>query len=134
MFEWCMMMWCRRDADARRDPAGWRKNGAAREDIPEGAWWRGPGDLLSCLGVAKPKEARKAEMVHLGEGLMPLPRRTVERIHGGEFVEFADFPVVDRGARAIDQAEQDLGDRVLVVQAPDRRRTRREVPDASMWG
>ena len=34
----------------------------------------------------------------------------------------------------MDQAEQDLGDRVLVVQAPDRRRTRREVPDASMWG
>ena len=34
----------------------------------------------------------------------------------------------------MDQAEQDLGNRILVVQAPDRRRSKREVPDASMWG
>ena len=52
----------------------------------------------------------------------------------GEYVEFADFPVIDGGARAMDQAEQDLGDRILVVQAPDKRRSKREVPDASMWG
>ena len=56
-------------------------------------------DILASLGVAKPKEPRKAELVHLGECLMPLPRRTVERIQGGEFVEFADFPVVDGGTR-----------------------------------
>ena len=90
--------------------------------------------LLASLGMAKPREARKTEMVHLGEGLMPLPRRMVERIQLGEYVEFADFPIMDGGARAMDQAEQDLGDRILVVQAPDRRRSRREVPDASMWG
>ena len=65
---------------------------------------------------------------------MPLLRRTVERIQAGEYVDFADFPVIDGGARAMDQAEQDLGDRILVVQAPDRRRSKREVPDASMWG
>ena len=62
---------------------------------------------------------------------MPLLRRTVERIQVGEYVEFADFPLIDGGAR---QAEQDLGDRILVVQAPDRRRSKREVPDASMLG
>ena len=134
MCEWCMMMWCRRDADAGRDPAGWRKDGGGPGGHPGGSLVEGSGGPPVLSGVAKPKEARKAEMIHLGEGLMPLPRRTVERIHGGEFVEFADFPVVDGGARAMDQAEQDLGDRVLVVQALDRRRTRREVPDASMWG
>ena len=91
-------------------------------------------DILASLGVAKPKEPRKAELVHLGEGLMPLPRRTVERIQGGEFVEFADFPVMDGGTRAMELPEHDLGDRILVVQAPDKRKSKREVPDASMWG
>lgn len=91
-------------------------------------------DILASLGVAKPKEPRKAELVHLGEGLMPLPRRTVERIQGGEFVEFADFPVMDGGTWAMELPEQDLGDRILVVQAPDKRKSKREVPDASMWG
>ena len=92
-------------------------------------------DILASLRVAKPKEPRKAELVHLGEGLMPLPRRTVERIQGGEFVEFADFPVMDGGGtRAMELPEKDLGDRILVVQAPDKRKSKREVPDASMWG
>ena len=70
----------------------------------------------------------------MGEGLIPMPRRLVEIIQEGEFVEFAKFPVLDGGARSMDQADQDMGDLVVVVQAPDRRRSKREVPDASMWG
>ena len=66
---------------------------------------------------------------------MPLPRRTVERIQAGEFVEFAEFPVLDDGSR-VEQIEQELGDRVVIFhfQAPERKRNRRQVPDASLWG
>ena len=41
---------------------------------------------------------------------------------------------MDGGTRAMELPEQDLGDRILVVQAPDKRKSKREVPDASMWG
>jgi len=33
-------------------------------------------------------------MVYLGEGLMPFPRRMVDRIQAGEFIEFADSTVM----------------------------------------
>jgi len=45
-----------------------------QEHNPDGIWRKDPVDLLASMGVVKPKEARKAEMVHLGEGLSPLPK------------------------------------------------------------
>ena len=85
-------------------------------------------------GDKKSREARKPDSIQMGEGLMPMPRRLVEKIQAGEFVEFAEFPVVEGGSRSIDLAEQDMGDKVVVLQAPEQRRNRKEVPDASLWG
>ena len=65
----------------------------------------------------------------MGEGLLPMSRRLVDKIQAGEF---AEFPVLDGGARSMDQADQVMGDRVVVVQAQDRRRSKREVPCASV--
>ena len=109
------------------------KTGESVEGNREGSWLRDAMGSLANLGAQKVREPRKAEMVHLGEGLMPLPRRTVERIQAGEFVEFAEFPVLDDGSR-VEQVEQELGDRVVILQAPERKRNRRQVPDASLWG
>ena len=78
--------------------------------------------LLANLGAQKVRELRKSEMVHIGEGLMPLPRRTVERIQAGEFVEFAEFPVLDDGSK-VEQVEQELGDRVVIFQVPERKKS-----------
>ena len=118
MFEWCMMMWCRRNADAGRDLAGWRKDGGGPGGHPGGSLVEGSGgppvlsgDGPSGGGADAPAQKDRGTNTR-GGGVRGLPRR----------------------GRAMDQAEQDLGDRVLVVQAPDRWRTRREVPDASMWG
>ena len=68
------------------------KTGESVEGNREGSWLRDAMGSLAKLGAQKVRGPRKAEMVHLGEGLMPLSRRTVERIQAGEFVEFAKFP------------------------------------------
>ena len=57
-----------------------------------------------------------------------------EQDSGMEFLEFSDFPRMDGGDRLVDQIKQDLGDRVVVVQAPDHKRSRKEEPDVSWWG
>ena len=55
MCEWCMMMWCRRDADAGRDPAGWRKDGGGPGGHPGGSLVEGSGGppVLSGGGKAE---------------------------------------------------------------------------------
>ncbi len=42
-------------------------------------------------------EAKKPDKVYLVDGLPPLPRKTIERIQSGQFVEFADFTTFDGG-------------------------------------
>ena len=54
-------------------------------------------ERLSDLGERRPREAKRPESVQMGEGLMPMPRRLVERIQAGEFMEFAEFPVMGGG-------------------------------------
>ncbi len=44
-------------------------------------------------------EAKKPDKVYLVDGLPPSPRKTVEIIRSGEFVEFADFHIFDGGRK-----------------------------------
>ena len=108
--------------------------GEAGETASEEEWLRSMlGDLVK-RKEGRPDEARKSDAVQMGEGLSPMPRRLVEKIQTGEFVEFPDFPVLDGGSGSAEPVDQDGGDRVVVVQANDKRRSKREVPDASWWG
>ncbi len=82
-------------------------------------------------------EMKRPGSVYLVEGLPPLPRRTVDRIGEGEFVEFTDFPVFDGGRREgewraeLSEKEGSPGGR---QSAEARRKGPREVPDISWWG
>ena len=128
------MVWHRGDASSRGDSAEWSAIWKVRERDSDEIWLRDTVGNLVGPGERRPKEVRRSEFVQMGEGLLPMSRRLVDKIQSGEFVEFAEFPVLDGGARSMDQADQDMGDRVVVVQAQDRRRSKREVPCASMWG
>ena len=110
------------------------RTGEAREATSDEEWLKGMFRDLVKRREVRPSEARKPEAVQLGEGLSPMPGRLVEKIQAGEFVEFAEFPIMDGRARLAKPVEQEAGDHVVVVQASNRRRARREVPDASMWG
>ncbi len=50
-------------------------------------------------GAGGEEETKKPYVVHLIKGLPPLPGKTVAKIQGGAFVEFAKFPVFDQGRR-----------------------------------
>ncbi len=52
------------------------------------------GDPLGKESRAESETKRPGSM-YLVEGLPPLPRRKVDRIKEGEFLEFTDFPVFD---------------------------------------
>ena len=97
------------------------RSGKARERDSDEIWLRDTVGNLVGPGERRPKEVRRSEFVQMGEGLLPMSRRLVDKIQAGEFVEFAEFPVLDGGgARSMDQADQD-----------DRRWSKREVPCAS---
>ncbi len=83
------------------------------------------------------EETKKPDKVYLVEGLPPLPRKTVEKIHRGEFVEFADFPLFDGGRK---EGEWSAERSVCEQSSPHkhtgetRKKGPREVPDVSWWG
>ena len=88
-------------------------------------------------GEVQGREARRGQEVRRSsDGRGPV---THAKEAGGEdpsrrVVEFPDFPVLDGGSRSAEPVDPDGGDRVVVVQANDKRRAKREAPDASWWG
>ena len=50
-----------------------------------------------------------SEMVHFGKGLQPIPRKLVEAIGNGSFVEFADFPLMEEFSRTERKTEEEAG-------------------------
>jgi len=50
------------------------------------------------LGERGSQETRQQKLVQLGEGLIPMPWKLMNRIQDGEFGEFSDFPGVNGGA------------------------------------
>ncbi len=103
----------------------------------EPAWLK---KFLGCAkeqAVAKEGEAKKPEQVYVVQGLPPLPRKMVERIERGKFVEFADFPIFDGGRRQGEwSAERSEKDSLSPARqtSEHRRKAPREVPDVSWWG
>ncbi len=85
----------------------------------------------------KQEETNKPDKVYLVKGLPQLPRKMVDKIQRGEFVEFADFTVFDGGHRegewSAERSEKDELSPARQVGEP-KRKGPREVPDVSWWG
>jgi len=81
------------------------------------------------------KEAGRAQKaVHLIKNVQPLPKKVVEAIQDGNFVDFAWFPVLEEGPTEGDWKEGpgELDGRSS-SSSERKRRERKEVPDLSMW-
>ncbi len=96
-----------------------------------------PGPLLDKLlssmsesgsGAGSGRSVQKS--VHLIRNLQPLPRKLVDAIQDGDFVDFAWFPVLEEGPLEGDWKEspRETGDG-----GPRKRREWKEVPDLSKW-
>ena len=74
--------------------------------------------------------SKKPGPVKLGAGLLAVPGVLAGRIRRVEYVDFAELlPVVpDVPTAGVESSEQ-----LLIVQAADYRRTRRRVPDVTIW-
>ena len=68
--------------------------------------------------------------VMLGTWLPSLPRKLIDKILAGEYVDFAELPPARGKARAVPQA---LEGRIVVVQAADLLQSRRAIPDLATW-
>lgn len=69
-------------------------------------------------------------MICLGPGLAPIPRKTVDRIRAGEYVDFSEFPPTRGKAGPVPQS---LEGQVIVVQAADLLQSRKVIPDIATW-
>ena len=74
--------------------------------------------------------SKKPGPVKLGAGLLAVPGVLAGRIRRGEYVDFAELPpaLPDGSTAGVQSSEQ-----LLIVQAADYRRTRRRVPDVTVW-
>ena len=66
----------------------------------------------------------------LGMGLPLLPKKLVDKILAGEYVDFAELPPARVKARAVPQA---LEGQIVVVQVADLLQSRRVIPDLATW-
>ena len=73
-------------------------------------------EALEKLGKAIERDETVTTLVPAGAGLAALPKRLVEKMLAGEYVDFAELPPAKGKARAVPQA---LEGQVLVVQAAD---------------
>ncbi len=100
-----------------------------------------PGPLLEKLlssmsekGLDGIEESRMQKSVHLIKNVQPLPRKIVEAIQEGIFVDFTWFPVLEEGPTERDWKEGS-GEKGNSLGSPRerKRRKRKEVPDLSKW-
>ena len=68
--------------------------------------------------------------VMLGTGLPFLPKKLMDKILAGEYVDFAELPPARGKARAVPQAQEG---QIVVVQAADLLQSRRVIPDLATW-
>ena len=100
-----------------------------------------PGPLLEKLlssmseKVAGGKDMNKMQKsVHLIKSVQPLPKKWVEAIQEGNFVDFAWFPVLEEGPTEGDwkDCSGEMGDS-CGSPSKKKRKERKEVPDLSKW-
>ena len=77
--------------------------------------------------IAAPKPT---STVMLGTGLPPLPKKLVDKILAGEYVDFAELPPARGKAQAVPQA---LEGQIVVVQTADLLQSRCVIPDLATW-
>ena len=71
-----------------------------------------------------------SSMVPTGEGLPSLPKKCVDKILAGEFMDFAELPPAKGKVKAIPQAGEG---QIVVIQAADLMESRKLIPDLAMW-
>ena len=69
-------------------------------------------------------------LVHLGTGLGALPRKMVEKMESGQYVDFTDLLPARGKARIPSQAFEG---QIVVVQALDLAQSRKVIPDLATW-
>ena len=77
--------------------------------------------------VAKPSTST---MVMLGIGLPALPKKLVDKIEAGEYIDFTELPPARGKSRSI---LPKVEGQVQVVQAMDLLQSRRVIPDLATW-
>ncbi len=113
-----------------------RKGGALSAPVMEGEDQSADflKKLLKSSRGGEKEDGPGHEVVHLVENLPPLPKRTVDLIVKGSFVEFALFPMLEDGP-CEGEWRNSLGD----IEGPGhsasaRKKGVKEVPDAGWWG
>ena len=71
-----------------------------------------------------------SSMVPTGEGLPSLPKKCVDKILAGEFMDFAELPPAKGKVKAIPQAGEG---QIVVIQAADLMESRKLIPDLATW-
>ena len=108
-----------REEPAESGDGGWAVQAAAEKLARAGGAGRQADD-----------SSKKPGPVKLGAGLLAVPGVLAGRIRRGEYVDFAELPpALPDGSTAGVQSSKQL----LIVQAADYRRTRRRVPDVTVW-
>ena len=69
-------------------------------------------------------------MVTTGEGLPSLPKKCVEKIRAGEFLDFAELPLAKGKVKSIPHAAEG---QIVVIQAADLMESRKLIPDLATW-
>ena len=67
--------------------------------------------------------------VSLGHGMPSLPKKVVDRIISGEFIDFADLPPAKGRVRSLPTSEGSI----ILVQAADLLQQKRLLPDLATW-
>ena len=71
-----------------------------------------------------------SSLVATGEGLPTLPKKCVEKILAGEYIDFAELPPAKGKVKSIPNTVEG---QIVVVQATDLLETRKLIPDLATW-
>ena len=74
------------------------------------------------------RDEASSSLVQMGCGLPALPKKLIEKIEAGEYVDFTELPPVKGKCRS-----QAFDGQIVVVQAADLVQTRRLIPDLATW-
>ena len=93
------------------------------------------GELLAKLaanlmGEAEGTSGQSSSVVSLGLGMPALPKKLVERIKAGDYVDFTEMPPAKGKSRPLSSV---LEGQVVLVQVSDLSLTRKVLPDLATW-
>ena len=93
------------------------------------------GELLAKLKAnlmceAESTSSQSSSVVLLGIGILALPKKLVERIKAGDYVDFTEMPPAKEKRRPLSSV---LEGQVVLVQVSDLSFTRKVLPDLTTW-